>query len=47
LPSGAADGDGDQLQVALVEAGDDVAEADGVAGGEAGRDADDALLSAR
>jgi len=28
----------------MVEAGDGVAEADGVADGEAGRDADDALL---
>ncbi len=39
-----ADGGGDQVQAALVEAGDGVAQADGVAGGEAGRDADDALF---
>ena len=33
--------DDDQAQVALVQAGDDVVEADGVADGEAGRNADD------
>ena len=41
-----ADGGGDQVQAALVGAGDGVAQADGVAGGEAGRDADDALFPA-
>jgi len=46
LSGGVADRDDDQVQVALVQAGDDVVEADGVAGGEAGRDADDALLAA-
>src|ERR1035441_3603973 len=40
------DGGGDQPWVALVEAGDGVAEADGVAGCEAGRDSDDALFPA-
>ena len=44
LPGGSADSGGDQIQVARVEAWDGVAETDGVAGGEAGRDADDALL---
>jgi hypothetical protein len=46
LPGGVADGAGDQAEVALVEAGDGVAEAAGVVGGEAGRDSDDALLPA-
>src|ERR1700757_353556 len=41
-----ADRGGDQVQAALVEAGDGVAQADGVAGGEAGRDADDVLFPA-
>ena len=41
-----ADGGGDQVQAALVGAWDGVAEADGVAGGEASRDADDAPLPA-
>jgi hypothetical protein len=40
-----ADGGGDQVQAGLVEAGDGVAEADGVAG-EAGCHAHDALLPA-
>lgn len=35
----------DEVQVALVEAGDRVAEAHGVPGGEAGDDPQDALLA--
>jgi hypothetical protein len=38
-----ADGGGDQVEAALVEAGDGIAEADGVPGGEAGRDSQDAF----
>jgi hypothetical protein len=46
LPGGVTDGGGDQVQAAGIEAGDGVAEADGVACGEAGRDPDDAPLAA-
>jgi hypothetical protein len=40
------DGGNGQVQAVLVEAGDGVAEADRVPGGEAGRDADDVLFPA-
>src|SRR5260370_12325880 len=46
VPGGMADRSGYQFQAAVVEAGDGVTEAGGVAGGEAGRDAHDALLPA-